>query len=79
VTRHPRAPFIALMRLLRRGYPELEDPRKAVLDGRVIVDGRTITNPRARVRSDASIRVLGPRRLRGDLKLAAALDAFSLK
>ena len=78
MTRHPRAPFIALMRLLRRGYPELEDPRKAVLDGRVIVDGRTITNPRARVRSDASIRVLGPRRLRGDLKLAAALDAFRL-
>jgi hypothetical protein len=78
VTRHPRAPFIALTRLLQRRYPELEDPPKAVLDGRVIVDGRTITNPRARVRADASIRVLGPRRLRGDLKVAAALDAFSL-
>jgi 23S rRNA (cytidine1920-2'-O)/16S rRNA (cytidine1409-2'-O)-methyltransferase len=56
----------------------LEDPAKAVVDGRVVVDGRTISNPRARVRDDASIRVIGPRRLRGHLKLAAALEAFSL-
>jgi 23S rRNA (cytidine1920-2'-O)/16S rRNA (cytidine1409-2'-O)-methyltransferase len=78
LTRTRRAPFVALMRLLRRRYPDLEDPIKAVLDGRVVVDGRTISNPRARARDDASIRVIMPRRLRGDLKLAAALDAFSL-
>jgi 23S rRNA (cytidine1920-2'-O)/16S rRNA (cytidine1409-2'-O)-methyltransferase len=78
LTRNHRAPFIALTRLLERRYPELEDPPKAVLDGSVVVDGRTISNPRARVRADASIRVIGPRRLRGHLKLATALDAFRL-
>ena len=78
MTRNHRAPFIALTRLLQRRYPELEDPPGAVRDGRVVVDGRTISNPKARVRDDASIRVIRPRRLRGHLKLAAALDAFSL-
>jgi 23S rRNA (cytidine1920-2'-O)/16S rRNA (cytidine1409-2'-O)-methyltransferase len=78
LTRKLRAPFIALTRLLQRRHPELEDPPKAVLDGRVVVEGRTISNPRARVRADASIRVIGPRRLRGHSKLAVALDAFSL-
>jgi 23S rRNA (cytidine1920-2'-O)/16S rRNA (cytidine1409-2'-O)-methyltransferase len=78
LTRTHRAPFVALMRMLQRRYPELEDPLKVVLDGRVVVDGRTISNPRAHVRGDASIRVMVPRRLRGDVKLAAALDAFSL-
>jgi 23S rRNA (cytidine1920-2'-O)/16S rRNA (cytidine1409-2'-O)-methyltransferase len=78
LTRKHRAPFVALTRLLQRRYPELKDPPKAVLDGRVVVDGRTISNPRARVRQDASIRLIEPRRLRGHLKLAAALDAFRL-
>jgi 23S rRNA (cytidine1920-2'-O)/16S rRNA (cytidine1409-2'-O)-methyltransferase len=78
LTRKHRASFIALRRLLQRRHPELEDPPRAVLDGRVVVDGRTISNPSARVRADASIRVIGPRRLRGHLKLATALDAFTL-
>jgi 23S rRNA (cytidine1920-2'-O)/16S rRNA (cytidine1409-2'-O)-methyltransferase len=78
LTRKHRAPFIALTRLLQRRCPDLEDPRKAVLDGRVVVDGRTISNPKARVRDDASIRMIGPRRLRGHVKLTAALDAFRL-
>jgi hypothetical protein len=78
LTRKHRAPFIALTRLLQRRHPELEDPPRAFLSGRVVVDGRMISNPRARVRADASIRVIGPRRLRGHLKLAAALDVFRL-
>lgn len=78
MTRNHRAPFIALTQLLQRRYPELEDPHKAVLDGRVVVDGRTISNPRARVRDDASVRVIESRRLRGHVKLATALDAFRL-
>ena len=69
---------MALTQLLQRRHPELEDPTKAVVDGAVVVDGRTITNPNARVRSDASVRVMAPRRLRGELKLGAALDAFRL-
>jgi 23S rRNA (cytidine1920-2'-O)/16S rRNA (cytidine1409-2'-O)-methyltransferase len=78
LARKHRAPFIALTRHLQRRYPELRDPTKAVVDGRVVVDGRTISNPRARVRGDASIRVIAPRRLRGHSKLATALDAFAL-
>lgn len=78
MTRNHQAPFVALTRLLQRRHPELEDPRKAVQEGRVVVDGRTISNPRARVRDDASVRLIGPRRLRGHLKLATALDAFGL-
>lgn len=78
MTRKHRASFIALTRLLQRRYPELKNPTKAVVDGRVVVDGRTISNPKARVREDAILRVIGPRRLRGRAKLAAALDAFGL-
>jgi len=75
---HRRARFVALTQLLQRHHPELTDAARAVTDGRVVVDGRTISNPRARVRGDANIRVITPRRLRGELKLTAALDAFRL-
>jgi len=78
LARQRRARFVSLTQLLQRRHPELTDAAEAVTDGSVIVDGRTITNPRARVRAEASTRVITPRRLRGELKLAAALDAFGL-
>lgn len=78
MTRKSRAPFVALVQLLTRRFPELNDPVEAVVDGRVLVDGRTVANPDARVRRDASIRLVEPRRLRGHTKLLAALDAFGL-
>ena len=78
MTRRRRAPFVALTQLLQRRHPKLENATELVVAGRVVVDGASITNPNATVRSDASIRVLTPRRLRGELKLAAALDAFRL-
>jgi TlyA family rRNA methyltransferase/putative hemolysin len=69
---------VALTQLLQRRHPKLENATELVVAGRVVVDGASITNLNATVRSDASIRVLTPRRLRGELKLAAALDAFRL-
>jgi 23S rRNA (cytidine1920-2'-O)/16S rRNA (cytidine1409-2'-O)-methyltransferase len=76
--RRPRAPFVALTALLARRFPDLDDPRAAVTDGRVVVDGRVLANPAASVRSDAAVRVRPPPRLRGTAKLAAALDAFGI-
>jgi 23S rRNA (cytidine1920-2'-O)/16S rRNA (cytidine1409-2'-O)-methyltransferase len=70
--------FVALTELLSRHRPDLEDVAAAVVEGRVVVDGATITNPNARVRADAGIRVVRARRLRGEAKLAAALDAFDI-
>jgi 23S rRNA (cytidine1920-2'-O)/16S rRNA (cytidine1409-2'-O)-methyltransferase len=73
-----RAPIILLTRLLAERRPELTDPIAAIVEGRVVVDGRTIDNPRARVPRSASLRVLPVRRLRGEAKLGAALDAFAI-
>jgi 23S rRNA (cytidine1920-2'-O)/16S rRNA (cytidine1409-2'-O)-methyltransferase len=72
-----RAPIIPLTRLLAERRPELTDPIAAIVDRRV-VDGRTVDNPRARVPRTASVRVLPVRRLRGEHKLGAALDALTI-
>ena len=69
-----RARFVALSSLLaRRG---VDDPANAIASGRVLVDGRVIGNPAANVRSDATVRIMVERRLRGDIKLSHALDHF---
>lgn len=73
-----RARFVALTQLLNRHRPDLDDTAAAIVEGRVVVDGTTITNRDARVRSDASIRVVEARQLRGELKLGAALDALDI-
>jgi 23S rRNA (cytidine1920-2'-O)/16S rRNA (cytidine1409-2'-O)-methyltransferase len=78
VPRRPRAPFVALPALLRHRFPDLDDPLQAIADGRVHVDGRVVTNAAARVRRDAAVRVRPRRLLRGQRKLAAALDAFAI-
>ena len=71
-----RARFVALADLLRHHRPDI-DP-DAIRAGNVLIDGRVLTNPAARVRADAAIRVAPARRLRGDVKLSHALDAFDL-
>lgn len=71
-----RARFVALSAFLSR--LQVESPADVIAGGRVLVDGRVITNPAALVRSDASVRVLGERRLRGDIKLSHALDTFEV-
>ena len=73
-----RQPFVPIVQLLRVRYPDDPDVERVLVEQRVLVDGRVITSPRALVRRDAAVRVLPARRLRGDVKLTAALDALQL-
>ena len=73
-----RQPFIPIQRALRARFPDEPDVEERLADHRVLVDGRPVTNPNARVRRDASIRLLPARRLRGETKLAGALDALAI-
>jgi 23S rRNA (cytidine1920-2'-O)/16S rRNA (cytidine1409-2'-O)-methyltransferase len=68
-----------LRQRVRDAHPELET-EAAIGGGRVVVDGRTVTNPASLVRSDATITISSPggEPLRGEAKLAAALDAFAV-
>ena len=75
--RHQRARFVALTSLLAKRHPGL-DVDVALASARVLVDGRSITNPASRVRSDAAIRLLPERRLRGEIKLAHALKELDV-
>jgi 23S rRNA (cytidine1920-2'-O)/16S rRNA (cytidine1409-2'-O)-methyltransferase len=71
-----RARFVALVNLLARHHFEAD--QKVIASGRVLVNGRVISNPAARVRVDSALRILPEQRLRGDLKLTAALDQFAV-
>jgi 23S rRNA (cytidine1920-2'-O)/16S rRNA (cytidine1409-2'-O)-methyltransferase len=67
-----RTRFIALtLKLSLLGVDRALD---VISRGRVLVDGRVVTNPSAQVRSDATIRILPERRLKGDVKLSFALE-----
>ena len=74
-SRH-RARFVSLTDLLARHQVEADS--EVIVSGRVLVDGRVISNPGARVRADSALRILPDRRLRGDLKLSAALDRLGV-
>src|SRR5258705_4418622 len=72
----PKARFVALRELLADRRPEVD--QAAIEEGNVLVDGSVVTNPAARVRFDASVRVVVPSRLRGDVKLSYALDTLDI-
>ncbi len=69
---------LALVDLLQRRDPPLDDPSAALAEFRVQVDGVIITNPAARVRSDAAVVVKAPRQPRGIRKLGLALDRLGV-
>ena len=71
-----RAPFTALVTLLQRRFPGLDEPAQLIKEGVVLVNGVPAASPRTRVRADAAIRIRHPRPLRGTIKLAHALAAF---
>jgi 23S rRNA (cytidine1920-2'-O)/16S rRNA (cytidine1409-2'-O)-methyltransferase len=79
LARRNRARFVALTQLIERHHPEVVDADAAVRRGLVAVEGVIIRNPAARVRANASVRLLRPRRLRGHAKLTTALDGFALE
>jgi 23S rRNA (cytidine1920-2'-O)/16S rRNA (cytidine1409-2'-O)-methyltransferase len=68
----------ALVDELARVHPELSDPHVRIVAGDVLVDGVVRTNPRSLVRAGASIALRRDEPLRGEVKLAAALSAFSV-
>ena len=63
---------------IRETHPEVIDPESLIRSGQVVVDGRIVTNPASLVRLGASIVVVTPRVLRGEVKLQAALDTFQV-
>jgi len=73
-----RAPLVALLTVLQRRFPGLDDPARLIKDGAVLVNGVPAESPRTRVRADAAIRIRHPRLLRGTIKLAHALAAFEI-
>jgi len=73
-----RAPVIALLTLLQRRFPGLDDPARLIEEGAVLVDGVPAESTRTRVRAGAAIEVRDPRPLRGTIKLAHALAAFGI-
>jgi 23S rRNA (cytidine1920-2'-O)/16S rRNA (cytidine1409-2'-O)-methyltransferase len=78
VPSHKRAPLVALLTLLQRRFPDLDEPARLISEGMVVVNGVPAANPRTRVRTDAAIRIQRPRPLRGTIKLACALRAFGV-
>jgi 23S rRNA (cytidine1920-2'-O)/16S rRNA (cytidine1409-2'-O)-methyltransferase len=76
VPRH--APLVALLTLLQRRFPDIDDPAQLIKDGAVLVDGVPAASLRTRVRADASILLRRPRQLRGAIKLSHALAGFGI-
>jgi len=76
--RRARRFFKKFLYQIRRTHPEASDPESLIRSGQVLVDGRFVKNPASLVRLGASIVVVPPRVLRGEVKLQAALDTFQL-
>lgn len=55
-----RAPLVALLTVLQRRFPGLDDPARLIKDGAVLVNGVPAESPRTRVRADAAIRIRHP-------------------
>ena len=74
-----RVPVVALLTLLQRRFPGLDDPAQLIKEGAILVNGLPAANPRTRVRADAAIRIRRARPLRGTIKLSHALTAFGIR
>jgi 23S rRNA (cytidine1920-2'-O)/16S rRNA (cytidine1409-2'-O)-methyltransferase len=73
-----RARFVALSGLMRRRFPEVDEPEELISGGLVLVDGAPVSSPRAFVRADAAIKIVRPKPLRGTAKLAHAIERFGI-
>ncbi len=76
--RKHRAHLRELRHELLDRYPSTIDADAAISRGEVIVDGRIVINPGSLVRRGATIRLRVDGPLRGEAKLRAALDSFSI-
>lgn len=67
-----------LLKAVSESYPWLEEPRTAVLNGQIIVDGRVVKNPQSMIGPGSMVTLAQQPALRGEAKLRAALNAFSV-
>ncbi len=73
-----RRPRRLLISLVRKQFPQIDEPEELISGGQILVDGAPITNIKALVPADAAIKVLKPKPLRGTVKLAHAIATFGL-
>ena len=66
----------ALVDVLRKQRPDLEDALGFIERGEVLVEGAVVTNPNSQVLSDARIVVRPAKSLKGEAKLNEGLDAL---
>jgi 23S rRNA (cytidine1920-2'-O)/16S rRNA (cytidine1409-2'-O)-methyltransferase len=76
--RRVRRSFKKFLDQIRQTHPEATDPESLIRSGQVLVDGRIVTNPASLIRLGASMVVVTPKVLRGEVKLQAALDNFQV-
>lgn len=74
-----RRRFVNVIRHVRTARPDIADPTAVIAERRLIVAGRIVISPNTLVPPDAPVAVIPPRRLRGEDKLRAALDAFGIE
>jgi 23S rRNA (cytidine1920-2'-O)/16S rRNA (cytidine1409-2'-O)-methyltransferase len=78
MTRKGRSRLRRLDQALAQAHPDLDDPIQLILTRRVSVDGRIADNPASLVRSAAAIAIVRETVLRGEPKLAAAIERFGV-
>ena len=78
MARKGRARLRRLAEVVAQMYSQLGDPAQLILARRVSVDGRVVENPASLVRADAAIAIVRETPLRGEAKLAAALERFDV-
>jgi 23S rRNA (cytidine1920-2'-O)/16S rRNA (cytidine1409-2'-O)-methyltransferase len=71
--------FVSLLARLQQLRPDIADPERLIVQGRVLVDGYPVTNARSRVPVEASLTIESDEPLQGERKLRAALREFGLR
>jgi 23S rRNA (cytidine1920-2'-O)/16S rRNA (cytidine1409-2'-O)-methyltransferase len=71
--------FVSLLARLKQLRPDIPDPQRVIVQGRVLVDGYPVTNARSRVPVEASLTIESDEPLQGERKLRAALREFGLR
>ena len=71
--------FRTLIDRLLELEPHLSNPENEIRLGRVLVNGIAVTNPRSLVPDDAAVSIRRATPLRGEIKLAAALQQFEIE
>jgi 23S rRNA (cytidine1920-2'-O)/16S rRNA (cytidine1409-2'-O)-methyltransferase len=78
MARKGRSRLRRLVDVLAQAHSQLGDPTQLILARRVSVAGRVVDNPASLVRSDAAIAIVRELPLRGEAKLAPALERFGV-